>query len=615
MKFGIIIQGVNIMSKTIKLKNYFTSHGVFLYSFVLIPILIYQVKYFFNPLELFLYLFSSLIELSFIICFFYILFQSTTKIRLLKYLYCLSVFVLFCSYFIQGITFYISGDLLPTLAIENMHEYKYHFNNRTYFIVAFFIILSVVNIYLLSFVKNIKTQGKTSIKTFIILLLSFCFLCIPAIKQHSPAISLITNLLDVFCSKIILQNKNLPLENFLYDKKNKEYPFLKDTVYSNKKYFKQDVENPNIIVIFMEGISAKFVSCYEDNFSNITPNIDKFANNNNVCKFDNYYNHTAATFRGIIGTLSSGYPYHGGYEDGVGWADRDNSEAYKQIKYSSLPKLLNKIGYETIIFSPHIEKDPFTNMSQMLSFDKIFYAQRICEELLGSYEYIDEQLLSDKGIFLSLKQYLTKCKHEERPKFICLYNIGSHAFRDVDKTGKKYGDGTNQILNRIHNLDYELGQFLDYFYTSPYAQNTYLIITTDHCTYHEPAYKALFNNEKIYCFMDEIPLLVYSPFKNIPKHIDANFRTSLDFAPTLLNLLNINDLQNSFLGYSLFDLYPYKISIGTFNALSSGILVQIKGNRYFLKDSPKEYCDEIDSYLKLIDIYQYYEQNNKLFPE
>ena len=606
---------MKIFIKNFKLKNYFCLYGIFLYSFIAIPIFIYQLKYFFKFSDLFLYLFSALIELSFVFCIFYILFQLTTKIKLLKYLYCLSVFTLFISYFIQGITFYISGDLLPILAIENMHEYKYHFNNWTYFIVILFFIFSAVNIYLLSFVRNIKVERKINIKTFIIFLLSFFILCIPTIRQHSPVISLITNSLEVFCSKIILNNKNLPLENFLYDKQNKEYPFLKNSVYTNNKYFKKEVDKPNVIIIFMEGISTKFVSCYEDNFENITPNIDKLASNENVCKFDNYYNHTAATFRGIIGTLSSGYPYHGGFERGSGWADSNNSEIYKQTKYSSLAKLINKFGYESIIFSPHIDEDPFTNMSKMLGFNEIFFAQKNCEELLESYEYFDEDLLSDKGIFLSLKQYLINHESENKPKFICLYNIGSHALRDVDKTGKKYNDGKNKILNRIHNLDYEIGQFLDYFYTSPYAKNTYLIITTDHCTYPEPAYKELLSKESIYCFMDKIPLLIYSPFKNLPKSIDTNFRTSLDFAPTILNLLNIKDLQNSFLGYSLFDLHPYNVSIGTSNIRSSGIIVQIKGNRYFLKDLPKEYFDETESYLKLIEIYQHYEQNNKLFPE
>ena len=65
-----------------------------------------------------------------------------------------------------------------------------------------------------------------------------------------------------------------------------------------------------------------------------------------------------------------------------------------------------------------------------------------------------DKFLSDTGIFLSLKQYLTENETNKKPKFICLYNIGTHAFRDIDKNGKKYDNGSNQILNRIYNLDF-----------------------------------------------------------------------------------------------------------------------------------------------------------------
>ena len=418
----------------------------------------------------------------------------------------------------------------------------------------------------------------------------------------------------MFFSKIILENKHLPLESFLYDKKNKEYPFLKDTVYNNNRRFKKDDSNPNVIVIFMEGISAKFVGCYENNFKDITPNIDKFAYNENVCKFNNYYNHTAASFRGIIGTLCSVYPYHGGAEEGTGWAQNDNSEKYKQTKYLSLPKLLKKFGYKSIMFSPHIDKSAFSNMIKMLGFDELFFAQKNCEELLNDNKYFSEYLLSDKGIFLSLKNYLKEKEGDKQPKFICLYNVGTHALRDVDNTGKKYGNGNNRVLNRIHNLDYEMGQFLDYFYNSPYVKNTYLIITTDHCTYYEPDYKVLFK-EPINCFIDKIPLLIYSPFNTLTKNIDTKCRSSLDFAPTILNLLDIKNVENHFLGHSLFDVYPYNICVGMYAPYLSGIVIVVKGIRYFIKDIPKKYHDEADSYLKLIKIFKYYEENNKLLPD
>ena len=606
---------MNVAIKSFTIENYFISCGIYLYSFIIIPILIHQFKYFFKFSELILYLFSSFIELSFVFSFLYILFYLIKRnIKLLKHLYCLSFCILFISYFIQGISFYISGEFLSVLAIENMHEYKYHLYNWTYFIVSIFFVVLLINACLLFFVKRIEIKEKINIKIVIFCLLCFCILCTHTVRCYSPAISLVNNCLEVFSLKNNI-SKKLSLEDFLSNKSNKEYPFLKNSVYDNDKYFKKDINTPNVIIIFIEGISTKFVGCYENNFENITPNIDKFASNENTCKFDNYYNHTAATFRGIIGTLSSAYPYYGGYKNGVGWEENNNSDIYKQIKYSSLPKILNKFGYKSIMFSPHVNKSAFDNMIRMLGFSEIFSAQRNSEELLGTYQYFDEYALSDKGIFLSLKQYLAKHENEESTKFICLYNIGSHALKDIDKTGKKYGDGNNKILNRIHNVDYELGQILDYFYASSYAKNTYLIITTDHCTYSEPAYKELFSKEPIYCFMDRIPLLIYSPFKNLPKNIDANFRTSLDFAPTILNLLDIKNAENSFLGYSLFDLNPYNISIGMYGTSSDSIIVQIKGTRYFVKNIPKKYFNETESYLKLIKTYQRYEQNNKLFPE
>ena len=54
-------------------------------------------------------------------------------------------------------------------------------------------------------------------------------------------------------------------------------------------------------------------------------------------------------------------------------------------------------------------------------------------------------------------------------------------------------------------------------------------------------------------FVDKIPLIIYDPFHKLPKTIDVNGKTSLDLTPTILHLLEINDVKNSFLGKSLFD--------------------------------------------------------------
>src|SRR5690606_30442185 len=48
-------------------------------------------------------------------------------------------------------------------------------------------------------------------------------------------------------------------------------------------------------------------------------------------------------------------------------------------------------------------------------------------------------------------------------------------------------------------------------------------------------------------------LLVHAPWLDLPARYDARGRTSLDFAPTLLQLAGVQDARNSFVGRTLFD--------------------------------------------------------------
>jgi phosphoglycerol transferase MdoB-like AlkP superfamily enzyme len=54
-------------------------------------------------------------------------------------------------------------------------------------------------------------------------------------------------------------------------------------------------------------------------------------------------------------------------------------------------------------------------------------------------------------------------------------------------------------------------------------------------------------------FVDRIPLIIYDLVHSLPSNYTNSIRTSIDFAPTLLHLLNIPNVANHFLGASLFD--------------------------------------------------------------
>jgi phosphoglycerol transferase MdoB-like AlkP superfamily enzyme len=106
----------------------------------------------------------------------------------------------------------------------------------------------------------------------------------------------------------------------------------------------------------------------------------------------------------------------------------------------------------------------------------------------------------------------------------------------------------------MHNYDAQLEQFLSYFFASEYQRNTILVFTSDHATYPEPAMIVAVKGEEYQpYFVDRIPLLIHAPSVQLPERYDADGRTSVDLAPTLLNLLGIQDRSNSFLGRSIFE--------------------------------------------------------------
>src|SRR3546814_20625437 len=96
-----------------------------------------------------------------------------------------------------------------------------------------------------------------------------------------------------------------------------------------------------------------------------------------------------------------------------------------------------------------------------------------------SSDLFNRNALTDHDLFLALRRYLEK-NDGKQPLFIGLYNIGTHAFMDVGEHGEKYGDGSNHSLNTIHNLDAQFGRFYRWFARSRYADNTLLILTSDH---------------------------------------------------------------------------------------------------------------------------------------
>ncbi len=604
--------------KEITLKNYLLLGASFLYIFFMFFVLLYISKFSLSLYNSVLYCLVPLLETAFFYVFFSLLFSFNffnKRVYILQYVYILLCII----YVVQGFSFYISGNLLSLLAIENWREYRYFAPKTIYIILVLLpVVFSAYYFSLFSKIKHSKNNNNR-IEYLCILTVMAGIFSLNIIHNHSAVLSLVSNACEIVSEKILIKlpfikkGENLQFKIFFNVDETKQYPFLKEEVYINNRYAITHKQKPNVIVLFLEGCSARFIGAYNGEFDNLVPNIDNFSKIQGICRVDNYFNHTAATYRGIIGTMTSSYPLHGGFENGTGWENRKNSLIYKKTIVSSVPKILQSFEYKTAMFTPFKQKAPFNDMCKMLSFEDIYNSDRSIKELRVDKKYVIEDILSDKGIFLALTAYLAKNEYKKQPYFISLYNRGTHAFGDVTEQDKKYQDGQNQVLNRIHNMDFQLAYFLDYFKKSRWASNTYLIITTDHATFPEPAYIEIIKKPD-YFFVDQIPLLIYDPYKGLPAFIDANSRNSVDLAPTILNLLGVKKVQNAFLGYSLLDNYPYNVSISAVGKVIKDRYITVKDKIYPLEQVPSIYKNESQFFSQYIDLYRAYEQKNMIFP-
>ena len=337
------------------------------------------------------------------------------------------------------------------------------------------------------------------------------------------------------------------------------YPLVKNTIYWGAcPLQKRDVDKPNLIVIFTEGTSARTLGPYNPKFKDVTPNLNVFAQNSTVVL--NYFNHTTATYRGLLGQTCSFYPRFGGVG---GW--RNNYKNLPRTSYCSLADLFERYGYDTLFLGAETKAAAHTHdMMRVLGFKKVLTAEDLSKRYLGGAPFAKEWGLSDQQMYRVLRGFLEERVRlgNNKPFLLAIYTEETHAWLDVGLDGVKYGDGKSNTLNTLHNLDDAFGGFWRFFKNSPLANNTIVVFTADHAHFQEKSYVALMKKmgEKDYrpIFVDRVPLIIHDPVHKLPPRIDAHGATSLDLAPTLVHLLCLPNQENAFLGTSIFTMMEEK---------------------------------------------------------
>ncbi|WP_165045878.1 LTA synthase family protein [Adlercreutzia sp. ZJ138] len=296
--------------------------------------------------------------------------------------------------------------------------------------------------------------------------------------------------------------------------------FKNDSVVDFREKDARLADRPNVVLIFMEGLSQHVIEDERE----IMPNVDRLQASS--LSFMNYYNHTFATGRGLAGQLYSGYQLDNLGENGL----------------VSLQDLLAAEGYSTTFINTEPRNTEFSDYLSRLGF-----AEFASDASQGGFG--PTGTLSDREAFERLYDTMERAHADSDPFFISLYTFGTHA--SLDSPDKRFGDGSSAELNKFYNADWWLGEFMNRFQQSDMARDTIIVLTSDHCTYADAAYREAFpdaHRESAMC--DRIPLIIYARGME-PETVDAYGRNSLDLTPTVCDYLDVSG-ENFFLGTSLF---------------------------------------------------------------
>lgn len=430
---------------------------------------------------------------------------------------------------IQFLNFSNTGVFLSPLTIENLGEFSSIGFGLFFKLVFLFLLSLALYVYLLIVIPNIRLSWnwKICFPAF----LSFALFVFFTIRASYPVVQFMESFHIVY------------LNNYAEIERNSGEQFLKN--FSNT-FISKGIENPtnpknerlNLIIIFTEGLSDRVIS------KDLTPNLYKLRQNS--LYFENYYNHTAPTFRGLRGQLISGF-VRAANSDVNTMSQRRLEQLFKNSS-ESLPSIFNDKNYDTVFLGPHPSDDKLYLYMKATGFKNV----RTSDDYNNEKKHYPT--LSDYDVFKFLSDIIVEEKSIDHNFFISMYNVETHHGMIVKD--HIYGNGDNDFFNKFHNFDFQLGNFIEWFNSSKVSDDTILVITADHSSYAVPLFEKTFQfkSHSRSMFVDKIPFIVYKKgaLADSSLIINAHGRNSLCLAPTLLDLMAIDGVKTHFLGSSLF---------------------------------------------------------------
>lgn len=360
--------------------------------------------------------------------------------------------------------------------------------------------------------------------------------------------------------------------------------------------------NRNIIVVQLESFQ-NFLIDMKYNGQEVTPNLNRLMHKDSIY-FSNYYQQTGAgntadaEFVSLVSLHAPG--------------DEVAYEKYDDIDFHALPRILKNNGFHTIAMHG--------NVGWFWDREKI-YPHLGFEEFI-SLEDLKQDLVFGMGLndFSFFEQAVDILKNYPQPFFSFLVTVSSHTpfiIPDQLKNLELLPEHENTIfgnyLQAVHYTDYALGRFIERLQHAGLYERSVIILYGDHAGLYpfnkevKDTLTKFFNTDYKYKDALNIPLIIHIPGSRIKEEI-RTVGGQIDFLPTVLNVLGINNEKALTLGKDLinskngFVALRYHLPEGSFIddtryfEVSSDGVIQNSMGFDFIKNCTLPYYECLDGY-------------------
>ncbi len=271
----------------------------------------------------------------------------------------------------------------------------------------------------------------------------------------------------------------------------------------------------NVIQITVESLSADFLSIF-NHASHLTPELEALARKSLI--FDNFYATGTRTDRGMEALTLSIPPTPG----------RSLVKRPKNENLFTLGSVFRNHGYDTaFIYGGY---GYFDNMNYFFGHNGYRVVDRAQVDK-SDITFANAWGACDEDLYRWSMREADKSFADKKPFFQFLMTTSNHrpfTFPEgrIDLPSKISGRS-----GAVKYTDFAIGQFIREASTHPWFNNTLFVIVADHCAASAGKTELPVQNY-------HIPLFIYAPGGQIaPGHI-ADLTSQVDYAPTLLGLLN-----------------------------------------------------------------------------